>query len=550
MAPPLPDTLERSHDEIRKLYEENQAFLKENQAFREKNQAFQKENQIRLEEIERLRHQISVFQKYIFGSRSERRAVRGASADTLTADLFAPQPEATPQEIAEETSKPREEPRKRNRTRRPLPADLRIDKEVLDVPDGEKACPCCGKERPVIGEDVTDLLELIPAQVYVKRIVRLRRACPSCKEGVAQAALPPQPITRGLAGPGLLAWLAVAKYCDHLPLCRMERIFKRHGIEITRNRMCDWLMKMADLARPLLELMRRKIPRCAVVQADETPLQVQTLEKKGKTQKAWLWAYLGDAAAPYTVYDFRMSRSGGGPLEMLETFHGTLLTDAWSAYDKLAPPRPEPNLPPGVARAGCWAHARRYFVKARDSGCAAAEEALDLIGRLYGVEKELSRRAKEEKRALSPEEIVAARQEKSAPVCKMLYEWTASRMDALPKSPLGEAVTYCQNNKPALERYLFDGRLPIDNSASERAMRPVALGRHNWLFAGSERGGRAAAAFFTLIESARRHELNPWLYLKDLFTRLPGHPVNRLEELLPDVWKPAKAPQTDAPPSE
>jgi transposase len=494
----------------------------------------------------------------MFGQKSERRA--GPPADALTEDLFGKVPEATAEEIREETSEPVAKPRRRRSPRKPLPADLpRREKKIIDVPDGERICACCGKEKPVIGEDVTEQLEIEPVKVYVKQIVRLRRACPSCKDGVAQAPLPPQPAPRASVGVGFLAWLIVSKYADHLPLCRLERIFARHGVELSRARMCDWLMTVAALLDVLVKAMARNVRTGSLIQADETSIRLQSKEKRGKTETAWVWVYLGDAAAPYTVYDFQKSRGRDGPKAMLAGFEGALQTDAYAAYDAalreggrdgpgaetIGAERDPSNIQKTVARAGCWSHARRGFIEAEDSGDSRATKVLSPIKELFAVEREWKERraeAEREGRELSFDTRRDLRQEKSKPVVDALYAWMSDRLEVLPQSPLGKAIGYLQNRRDALALFLDDGRIEIDNNAAERALRPIAVGRKNWLFAGSERGGKAAATFFSVLESARRNGLNPYDYLKDVLERLPAHPINQIDDLLPDCWKPSTPP--------
>lgn len=476
--------------------------------------------------IMELSHQVDVLRKHLFGPKSEKRPVEEYDGSQL--DLFAPQPEATEEEIAEETSEPKRSPAKKKKGRQPLPKDLPREEIVFDVEPEEKTCSCCGCEKARIGEDVSEQLEMIPAKLYVARTVRPKYACSKCRDGVVQKPLPAQPIPRGLAGPGLLARIVVAKYADHIPLCRMERMFARHGIDLSRGRTSSWIMELAALCKPLVNTIRAKILESAVVNSDDTPL---LLQEPGGSRRCYVWVYCGDGAHPYTLYDFRRSRSREGPSEILSDYKGYLQADAYSAYDNLFLPTPA-GKPSSIIELGCWAHARRKFVEAGDAGDPFAGPAVAMVRELYAVEKKA--RAEE----MTPDDILELRQAKSHPVLDNIEAWMAERIDVLPKSPLGKAIGYAQNNWAALRRYTEDGRLAIDNNAAERAIRPVAIGRKNWLFAGSERGGRAAATFFTLIESARRNGLNPLEYLHDIFTRLPAHPINRIGEFLPDRWKP------------
>jgi transposase len=575
MVPALPDNLPTCHDEIKSLFARTVALSAENQSLSAENQSLSAEKESLAREMSELaarlaaesartaemNRRIEWFEKQFYGAKSERRP--GAPTDVLTEDLFGKPAEATPEEIREETSAPSKEPRRRRSARKPLPADLDRREILHDVEPQEKLCACCGKEKVRIGEDVTEQLEVIPAQVYVARHVRPKYACSSCKDGVAQAALPAQPAPRASVGAGFLAWLIVSKYADHLPLCRLERIFARHGVDLPRARMCDWLMTVAVLLGTIVKAMANKIVESNVIQADETSIRLQSKEKKGKTDKTWVWVYVGDETRPYTVYDFQTTRGRDGPRKMLDGFTGCLQSDAYTVYEHL---KPEQKTAPGggetpatgakMTRGGCWAHARRKFVETEESGDTRASIMIRYIKELYKTEsewkastaaftgrpewKDLSPEAQEAQWDRLFEERRALRQEKSEPVIKAMYAWMAERLDVLPKSPLGVAIGYAQNQESELKMFLKNGRLEIDNNAAERALRPIAVGRKNWLFAGSERGGHAAATFFTLIESCRRNGVNPYDYLRDVLTRLPSHPINRIDEFLPDRWEPPK----------
>ena len=476
------------------------------------------------EMIARMEARIAWLEKTLFGAKSEKNVVPPPPAAPQL-DLFGPQEEPSKAEIKEELKEPKKV-RSRGR-KKPLPQDLPRKKVVHDLTEEEKTCACCGNKMRCIGEDVTEKLEVIPAQFFVEVHIRPRYACGSCKDKVAQAPLPGFPIQRGAAGASVLAFLMLSKYADHLPLCRMERIFSRHGIEMPRSKTSAWMMQLAELTKPLVSLMQRRlIERSHVIGADET--SIRKLDPGGGKKKAktcYLWEYRGDENAPYTIFDFQESRGREGPKEMLRGYGGFLQCDAYSVYSSL---REKDGL--GFTQVGCWAHARRKFVEALESGDQRAEEAIVLICKLYGIERKGKELDHDARRKL--------RQEKSVPVLARLREWMNTQLAVLPRSPLGVAIGYALDNWEQLTVYTNDGRLSIDNNAVERAIRPVALGRKNWLFAGSERGGRAAAAFFSLIESARRADLNLWHYITNLLRSLPSHPINRLEELLPDRWQP------------
>ncbi len=483
--------------------------------------------------IEELSHQLAVLRKALFGSRSEKSKVEDENTSQL--NLFDAPAEDDSAEADEEVNTPAHK-RKKKGGRKPLPPELPREEVIHDVAEEDKVCSCgCAKHR--MGEDVTEELETIPAQVFVRRHVRPKYVCRHCSGSIVQAPLPERPIPRCQAGPGFLAHMIVSKYADHIPLCRMERILARGGIDITRSNMSEWAMRLHQLCKPLIALILSRILESAVIHSDDTPIRVQ--QPGGGIKKSYLWVYLGDETAPYTFYDFTERRTRAGPSKILSDFSGFLQADAYTGYEELYK-LVDDEGDPRIREAACWAHTRRYFVQAVESGDELARHAVAEIAKLYGVEK----RAKEDCKDKSRDELHAhrlkLRRKESVEVIDGLFAWMDERFDVLPRSPLGKALTYAQNNKAALYTYTTDGRLDIDNNAAERALRPIAVGRKNWLFAGSNQGGHAAATFFTLIESARRNGTNPFEYLQDLFTRLPGHNIQRLEELLPDRWLAAR----------
>jgi len=406
------------------------------------------------------------------------------------------------------------------------------------VSAADKLC-ACGREKTRIGQDDSEQVEFIPASLYIIQHVRPKYACPACHDGVAQAPMPAMPIERGAVGPGLLAHIITSKYGDHQPLYRQESILARHGIHIPRSVTCEWVMKSAELLAPVVAGMKGEILRGALINTDDTPVDVQTQGEEGPgNHQARLWTYVGDPLHPYTVYDFTWDRSGEGPHKFLQGFAGTLQADAFSGYDRLF-------AKGEIVEAGCLAHARRKFYDARAEDPLIALPILALIRNLYDVERE----AKDRWPALTqarpdPQELATAvagrlalRQEKSAPLMEKLKQCLLPlQNELLPKSGLGGAVGYALNHWTALGRFLENGLVAIDNNAAERAIRPLALGRKNWLHLGSRRGGRAAAVLFTLVQSARRHGIDPFVYLRDLLTRIPTHPQSRIYELFPDNW--------------
>lgn len=469
-----------------------------------------------VKDIAKYQHQIEWLQRRMFGRSSER--IDPSELTFFGEKAASEQPE--PVQSAPPPAASVEVKAHRRNGRKPLPAELPRKRIEHDLSPEEKCCPDCGAERRRIGEDVSEQLEYIPASFYVIEHARPKYACARCQGHVAQSAMPPQPIDKGLAGPGLLAHVVVGKYCDHLPLNRQERILARHGVNLSRKTLCDWAMGCAGALAPVARAMRAEVLKSAVIQTDDTPVPVQDA---GRTHRAFLWVYRGDESHPYDLYDFTWTRGRDGPEKFLEDYEGWLQADAYAGYDQL-------YAGGKIVEVGCWAHARRKFFDAKSSSHVLANQALVRIKEFYAVEREAAE--------LDDAARLALRREKSAPLLDEFHAWLASiQPGALPKSPMGQAIQYSLNNWRALTRYLDSGALAIDNNAAERALRHVVIGRKNWLFAGSQRGGHAAAVLYSLIASARRNGLDPFAYLRDLLSRIATHPQRRIEEFFPDNWK-------------
>jgi transposase len=344
---------------------------------------------------------------------------------------------------------------------------------------------------------------------------------------VIAALRPPLPIAKGLPGPGLLAHLIVSKCVDHLPLHRLERVYERQGFFMHRSTLCDWMAASAQLLRPLYELLVRAVLQSRALHTDDTPVKMQALGTHQLTT-ARLWAYLGDAAHPYNVFDFTTNHKRDGPQQFLAHYQGYLHADAFSGYDGLYLPDPR-TATARIIEVACNAHARRKFYEARTSDALRAHQALAYYRQLY----ELERQAKE----FSDAQRQQMRQELAVPILNQFHTWLeALRAEVLPKSPLAEAVGYALNHWTALVRYTEAGFLSIDNNGTEREMKRIAIGRKNWLTVGSPRGGETAAILFSFTSTCQRLGVEPWRYLRDVLERLPIHPREQLAELLPDEW--------------
>jgi transposase len=365
---------------------------------------------------------------------------------------------------------------------------------------------------------------------------------PAPRVGVVVAAAKPQmPIAKGLPGPGLLAHLIVSKCVDHLPLHRLERIYERQGYILPRSTTCDWLAACADLLKPLYQHMVRILLQSRVIHTDDTPVKMQLTNHQLATAR--LWTYLGDEPHPYNVFDFTINRRRDGPQTFLANFQGYLQADAFSGYDGLYLPHPADGLA-RIVEVACNAHARRKFYEARSSDALRSHQALAYYRQLYELERGAAALNFDEAQRLQ------MRRDLAVPILEQFRQWLdAQRPDVLPKSPLGEAVGYALNNWPALVRYTEAGCLAIDNNVAEREMKKVAIGRKNWLFVGSKKGGHTLAVLLSFTSTCQRLGVEPWAYLRDVLTRLPTTPADRLAELLPDRWKAAQAAQPGPTPS-
>lgn len=417
--------------------------------------------------------------------------------------------------------------RKKKRGRRLIPDHIPTEVIEYTLAEKDRRCPVDGQPMPLIRWEESTQLDFVPARI--KKIVHRRGvyACPAKHDEakLVTAAKPPQPIEKGLPTAGLLSQVVVSKFGDHLPGYRQEDIFSRHGIEIRRSTIYSWLAQVADLCQPLYQLMIRQVLASKVIHTDDT--QVKLIDRGiAGTKLARFWGYLGDAHHPYAVYDFTSDRSRAGPQKFLSDFKGYLQADAYGGYDGIYSSSHDPAS--GIVEVACWVHCRRYWHKAKEQDPERAHHVLAYITRLQEVERAT--------RDCDADVRQAKRAEHAVPLLTELGQWLQQET-FLPKSLIGKAATYTRNQWTALNRYVEDGDLSMDNNFAERAMRPIAIGRKNWLFVGSERAGHRAAILTSLVASCKNNFVEPWAYLKDIFDRLAGQPSKEeLIQLLPDNW--------------
>jgi transposase len=416
------------------------------------------------------------------------------------------------------------ERKKRNGGRQPLPRHLKRERVLHDLPDTEKHCATCQQDLRPIGEESSERYEYIPAQLTVIEDVCKKYAC-ACT--VRTATKPPQPIEKGIAGASLLAQVIVSKFADHLPLHRQEKMFARHGVDISRKSMCGWMAQCAALLKPLYAAGKQVLFGSNVIGTDDTSVKV--LDRKlpfARTGR--IWPYYGDQEHPVILYDYTPTRERAGPEKFLQGYRGYLQADAYGGYDAFFK---DPSR--GLIEVGCWAHARRYFHKALESDQARMGPALLLIAQLYRVEKQ--------GRLLAAEARLQLRRLQARPIVDKLHHYLLEiQLEVLPKSPEGRAVRYALKNWQALTRYLEDGGLHIDNNRTEHTIRGIAVGRGNWMFFGSDIGGRTAAVLRSFVTSCQRVHVDPFAWFKDILTRIPSHSINRIAELLPHNWASAQ----------
>jgi transposase len=495
------------------------------------------EQQRRAEElrVENLRLQLELerYKKWYYGPRADRLQSSG-DLDQLLLN-FAEELDRKPVNADDlpRDAKPEEELRrvKRRRGRRQLAnlENIPVTTRVYELSAAERACPCCGVERKEIGVDESWQVEYLPGHFERIHHVRRKYACSGCESNgdhprMETAAKPETAIDKGMAGPGLLAYIVTSKFSDYLPLYRLEDIFARQGFEISRATQSVWCGDVADLVEPLYDLMAERVRASHVVATDDT---IMPMLSKGKAANARMWVYVGDDAHPYNVFDFTLHRGRDGPKYFLRDYRQVLLADAYGGYNGVVAGNE-------ITRAGCWSHARRKIIEAEKAAPEIAREAIEMVRALYAVEKQAS--------SLSVAERLELRQRQSAPVLAGLRDkFLAWKEQLLPKHPMAEAVNYALAQWQELNVFCSDGAVPIDNNVSEREMKRVVLNRKNSLFVGNARGGRTAAILASLTSTCRRHDVDPQLYLTQLLINLPAVRMNELSAWLPDQWKQLQA---------
>jgi transposase len=408
------------------------------------------------------------------------------------------------------------------RGRKPLPRHLKRERIEHDLLDQEKHCDACDQDLRRIGEEVSERYEYLPAQMKVIEDACFTYAC-ACT--VKTATKPPQPIEKSTASASVLAQVIVSKLADHLPLHRQAKMFRRHGIEIAEQTLCGWMAQSAELLEPLYERLKRHVLASKVVGTDDTPVKVLDRNRK-QARKGRIWPYVGDREHVAVVYDYTPTRERAGPEEFLRRYRGYLQADAYVAYDSffLKPER-------GMVEAGCWAHARRHVHQALDNDPSRMRTLLLMIAELYRVEK-LARQ-----RALGGEDLRLMREQGARPVLEKVHAYLLQiHEELLPKSEAGQAVNYILKNWAALTRYCDHPDLSIDNNHTERSLRGWAVGRNNWTFFGSDRGGKTAAVLKSFVASCELVKVDPFAWFEDVLSRIASHPMTQLDELLPHRW--------------
>jgi len=470
-------------------------------------------------EVVSLKHEIANLKRLIFGSKNERFVPAERVASQLTLDIQADAVASCSvtktqkiEYVRNTTQVTKEHP---GRTKLPEHLERReIIIEPAQVTEGSKK----------IGEEITEELEYEPGKLFVNRYVRPKYVQAN-NQGILIAPMVDRPLPKAIVGPGLLAQIIIDKYVDHLPLYRQMERFKREGINIPYSTIGDWIKNGCTLVDPLYESLKKLIVQSNYLHADESPIKVLDKDKKGTTHRGYYWVY-HNSIDSLVWFDYQEGRGREGPVAVLKDFKGYLQTDGYAVYDFFKEEK-------DITVLHCMAHARRMFYEAKDNDKAVAEYALEQIGLLYAIE----RKAKEQQ--LDPDQILQLRQTEAVPILESLGKWMKeSYLKVLPKSTIGKALGYSITRWTELMRYATDGKLNIDNNPVENSIRPVAIGRKNYLFAGSHEAAKRSAMLYSLMGTCKLHEINPFIWLRDVLQRIATHPINKIEDLLPHNWHP------------
>jgi transposase len=469
--------------------------------------------------IASLQHQVKELQRLLYGSRHERFIAANNNSAQLSLDIQAEEVAAvkiTDAQKIEYTRVKKEVANKEHPGRYKLPEHLERREKIIEPKENTE-----GLKK--IGEEITEELDYEPGKLFVNKIIRPKYAKQN-SEGVIIAPMIERPLPKAIAGAGLLAQIVIDKYVDHLPLYRQMERMKREGVNFPYSTLTDCVSGTCALIRPLYDTHKKIILRSNYLHADETPAKVLDRNKKGETHKGYYWVY-HNSIEGLVLFEYQPGRGREGPQEMLKDFKGHLQTDGYCAYDFFKDKE-------GITLLHCMAHARRKFFEAKENDKARAEYALKQIALLYGIE----RKGKEQ--YLTEPQIMQLRQNEAVPVLKKLGEWMKEQyIEVLPKSPIGKALGYSIQRWEELMIYTTDGKLNIDNNPVENSIRPVAIGRKNYLFAGSHEAAQRSAMLYSLLSTCRLHGINPFIWLRDILQRIPSHPINKIEELLPQNWQ-------------
>lgn len=491
---------------------------KENDNLREQLAAEKAKTSERDQKISALTEHIRHLLSKRFGSSSEKTAVDQLGLFNEAEELVSEEEDTQDESVSIKGYERKRKPRSG------IPDHLPREEIIYDLPEGEKFCPHDGTPLKAFDSEEHEQIEIIPAQIKALLHKRLKYACPCCEQYVVTAAKPKQPIEKSIAAPGLLAYIATQKYVDALPLYRQTELFKRIGIEIDRTNMANWMVKCGMLVQPLINLLIERLHMQPFIHMDETTLQV--LDEPGKTaqSKSYMWVMASDGEEPVRIFHYADSRGQRVPLDLLSTDNQAIMVDGYEWYQKACDDY-------GITRLGCWAHVRRKFKDAqalqKKGKTGKSDQALAYINKLYAIEKKI----KDD----PPDKRYQVRQEMAKPTIEKLKAWLdKSLLTVAPKTKLGEALVYLNNQWNRLVGYLEDGGYPIDNNAAERAIHPFAIGRKNWMFSKSQAGAKASANLYSLVETAKANELNAYEYLKLIFKELPNaNNIEDIERLLP-----------------